>query len=162
MVGNHKPEISDASYGMWRRVLLLLFGVTIPKERRDGQLLSRLKTEGDGILNWMLEGLRMWQKDGLNVPKNIEAAVAAYKDEQDTLKEWLSEHCEVEPGAAIKKEDAYQAYRYWAQRNGHAPFAQTRLTRRLGERGYPRTKDRRSIAGIKLNQEGRAAATQVR
>lgn len=157
MVGNHKPEISDVSYGMWRRVLLILFGVTIPPAQRDGQLLSKLKAEGHGILNWMLEGLRMWQKDGLKVPKKIEAATAAYQDEQDTLKEWLSEHCEVETGATVKKEDAYQAYRYWAQRNGHAPFAQTRLTRRLGERGYSLQKDRRAIVGIKLNREGRAA-----
>ncbi len=150
MVGNHKPEISDVSYGMWRRVLLILFGVTIPPAQRDGQLLSKLKAEGHGILNWMLEGLRMWQKDGLKVPKKIEAATAAYQDEQDTLKEWLSEHCEVETGATVKRADAYQAYRYWAQRNGHAPFAQTRLTRRLGERGYSLQKDRRAIVGIKL------------
>jgi putative DNA primase/helicase len=146
---------------MWRRVALVPFEITIPKESQDRKLLAKLKGEGPGILNWMLEGLRMWKKDGLNIPKKIESATAAYRDEQDTLGEWLREHCEIGGGMTVKKEDAYQAYKYWAQRNGHAPFAQKRMTRRLGERGYPLQKDRRAIVGIRLNQEGRSAAAAM-
>jgi putative DNA primase/helicase len=158
LVGNHKPEISDGSYGMWRRVALVPFEVTIPQESQDRKLLVKLKQEGPGILNWMLAGLRKWQKDGLNIPKKIEGATAAYRDEQDILGEWLREHCEIDSGVTVKKEDAYQAYKHWTHRNGHAPFAQKKLTRRLGERGYVLQKDRRAIVGIRLNKEGRAAA----
>ena len=41
------------------------FDVVIPSEERDDNLLSKLKAEASGILNWMLEGLKQWQAVGL-------------------------------------------------------------------------------------------------
>lgn len=35
IVGNHKPEITDNSFGMWRRVALAPFEQTIPEASRD-------------------------------------------------------------------------------------------------------------------------------
>ena len=39
IVGNHKPEITDTSSGMWRRVVLVPFDQTIPEAKRDPYLL---------------------------------------------------------------------------------------------------------------------------
>jgi putative DNA primase/helicase len=49
IVGNHRPEITDNSFGMWRRVALVPFDVTIPEEERNPMLLESLKVEGAGI-----------------------------------------------------------------------------------------------------------------
>ena len=38
IAGNHKPEISDMSAGMWRQVLLVGFGETFGQDRRDAEL----------------------------------------------------------------------------------------------------------------------------
>jgi P4 family phage/plasmid primase-like protien len=46
VVGNHKPEITDTSAGMWRRVILAPFDQTIPEASRDPKLLDTLKGEG--------------------------------------------------------------------------------------------------------------------
>jgi hypothetical protein len=146
MVGNHKPEINDTSHGMWRRVGLVPFEQTIPKPERDPQLLEKLKAEGAGILNWMLDGLRASQKNGLQTPKKVIAATAGYRDEQDIIGEWIGEHCKTGAGYSEAKGKLYDDYKGWAKQNGHGVFAQTRLTRRLSERGYPLTKDKRHRA----------------
>ncbi len=157
VVGNHRPEITDMSNGMWRRVLLVPFDVTIPEADRDPHLLDKLKTEGSGILNWALEGLRLWQKHGLKVPKKIEVATAAYRDEMDIIGEWIAEHCTTGAGCSVKKEDAHKAYKAWTLNNGHHPLSQGRLTRRLGERGYKKMPDKRTIGGLSLNKLGESA-----
>ena len=54
VVGNHKPEITDTSLGMWRRVRLIPFDQTIAEAKRDPKLLETLKGEGAGILNVLL------------------------------------------------------------------------------------------------------------
>ncbi len=157
IVGNHKPEIGDSSNGMWRRVCLVEFNVTIEEKLRDPKLLEKLKAEGPGILNWLLAGLNKWQQGGLSIPKKIEAATAAYRDEQDTIGEWLREDCNTGQGLTAKKDELYRAYHTWALKNGHHPLAQKRLTRRLGERGFPALPDKRSLGGLALNQHGMMA-----
>jgi len=158
VVGNHRPEITDNSFGMWRRVALTPFDVTIPEDRRDPRLLESLKEEGPGILNWALEGLRLWMAGGLAVPKKIEAATAAYRDDQDVIGEWIDDHCDTGTQCTAKKGKIYSAYRYWALANGHHPMAQKRLTRRLTERGYKPLADKRTLGGLALNHAGELAA----
>lgn len=154
VVGNHKPEISDTSFGMWRRVALTPFDQTIPEANRDPKLLETLKGEGSGILNRMLAGLRMLRKSGLQIPAKITAATAAYRDEQDILGDWIGERCNAGTGCSEKKGVLYADYKEWADRNGHKPLAQGRLTRRLVERGFKRAADNRTILGIALTRAG--------
>ncbi len=158
IAGNHKPEIQDSSYGMWRRIQLVGFEVTIPEKKRDGRLFEKLKAEGPGILNWMLDGLQAWRKTGLQPPKSVQAATAAYRDEQDIIGEWIADHCLTGSGCTEKKSDLYDAYRKWCVNNGHHPLANPRLTRRLKERGYIVMPDKRTVAGLTLNTQGKADA----
>lgn len=158
VVGNHRPEITDNSLGMWRRVLLIPFDVTIPENQRDPRLLEKLKAEGAGILNWALDGLRQWQRHGLRVPKKIDAATAAYRDEMDIIGEWIGEHCDTGAGCTAPKARVYRAYHTWALGNGHHPLAQARLSRRLNDRGYKPLPDKRTIGGLSLNKAGELAA----
>ncbi len=158
VVGNHRPEITDNSLGMWRRVLLVPFDVTIPENQRDPRLLEKLKTEGPGILNWALDGLCQWQRHGLRVPKKIDAATAAYRDEMDIIGEWIADHCDTGAGCTVPKAKAYMAYHTWALGNGHHPLAQARLSRRLNDRGFKPHSDKRTIGGLSLNKAGELAA----
>ena len=150
IVGNHKPEIGDNSFGMWRRVLLTPFKTTVPADKCDPQLLEKLKVEAPGILNWALAGLFAWRKGGLQVPGPIRAATDAYRDENDIIGEWIAENYEVGAGGTVKKADLYIDYREWCIRNGHQPLAQGRLTRRLKERGFQLAPDKRTVLGLSL------------
>ena len=154
IIGNHKPDISDNSYGMWRRILLANFNVTISEDNRDPKLLEKLKGEASGILNWALEGLRMYLASGLQVPANIQAATDCYRDEQDILGEWLQHHCSIASDKKVSKQSLYSAYRAYCADNGLWPLSKTKLTRRLNERGFHPLSDKRSISGLDLNAAG--------
>jgi putative DNA primase/helicase len=157
MVGNHKIEVRDTGHGMWRRMLLIPFEVTIPPNMQDRHLLEKLKHEGSGILNWAMAGLRDFEKVGLRIPKVITSATDAYKDEEDILGEWLQDHFSSIPGAKVSIADCYSSYRFWADSRGHKPFAQSRLTKRLKERGFNRDGGKRNYQGLELNDAGQAA-----
>jgi P4 family phage/plasmid primase-like protien len=150
IVGNHKPEIIDTSAGMWRRPMLTPFDQTIPEAMRDPKLLEALKGEGPGILNWALAGLRDWLRSGLQIPEKIKAATAAYRDEQDILGDWIAENCDTGPSCSVQKRVLYANYVSWTDRNGHRPFSQSRLTRRLNDRGYEVAPDKRTVIGLAL------------
>ena len=150
VVGNHKPEITDTSFGMWRRVALIPFDQTIPEAKRDPKLLETLKGEGPGILNVLLAGLRDCLQSGLQIPEKIKAATAAYRDEQDIIGEWIAENCDTGPSCSVQKKVLYADYVSWTDRNGHRPFSQTKLTRRLNERGYQLAADKRTVTGLSL------------
>ena len=152
IVGNHKPEIGDISNGMWRRVSLVSFEVTIPEASRDTELEGKLKDEGSGILNWALDGLRDWLKNGLQIPDQVKAATAAYREEMDVVGEWIAECCTVGSGYSTKKDSIYASYQSWAEANGQRAMTQKRLTRQLGERSYKIAPDHRNILGIALKQ----------
>jgi putative DNA primase/helicase len=155
VVGNHKPDIIDTSFGMWRRVALVPFEQTIPQANRDPHLLQTLKGEGSGILNVLLLGLRDWLSNGLRIPAKIEAATAAYRDEQDILADWIRESCVTGTGCSIRKSDLYADYVDWAKRNGHMPLSQGKLTRRLNDRGFKLAADKRTVNGLALTTMAR-------
>lgn len=70
MATNHKPKIRGADNGIWRRIKMIPFTVTIPPEQRDNDLGEKLLTENSGILNWLIEGFAMWKKEGLKMEPN--------------------------------------------------------------------------------------------
>lgn len=50
MSGNHKPAIRNVDEAMRRRMHLIPFEVTVPREKRDRRLQEKLLEERDGIL----------------------------------------------------------------------------------------------------------------
>ena len=48
---NHKPRIIGTDNGIWRRVHMVPFDVTIPEPERDKELPEKLQTELPGVLN---------------------------------------------------------------------------------------------------------------
>jgi putative DNA primase/helicase len=158
MVGNHQPEIHDMSHGMWRRVLLFPFNQTIASDQCDPNLQDKLKTEGSGILNWMLDGYHDYLKAGLTIPLSISQATDAYKDEQDIMGEWLQDHCNISASGRTDKHSIYRAYQLWNRSRGLGQLAQRRFTKRLSDRGYKLDPGKRNILGLELNNEGRLAS----
>ena len=67
---NHKPNIASMDFGIWRRLLIIPFEVNFTdaahNATRDPHLETYFKEhEGPGILNWMIEGYKMWMAEGM-------------------------------------------------------------------------------------------------
>jgi putative DNA primase/helicase len=120
---NHRPRIVGTDHAIWRRLALVTFGVTIPTERRDKDLLSKLVAEAPGVLNWLVEGCLAWQRGGLQPPAAVLAATAEWEAESDDVPSFISERCVRLPRARVKAADLYAAYAAWFAAEGRGADA---------------------------------------
>lgn len=141
IAGNHKANIRGGDDGIWRRINLIPFEVTIPAEKRDPKLADKLRDELPGILAWALRGCLAWQADGLRPPVAVTDAVGEYKEEMDILGQWLSESCELGADFTISAAAAYNSYNCWAGNSaGLKPWSKPLFGRKLKERFASRRK----------------------
>ena len=131
IAGNHKPTIRGRDNGIWRRIRLIPFTVTIPPEQRDKDLLTKLRSELPGILNWAIKGCQAWQKGGLNEPPLVTEAVKDYRDEMDLIKQWIDARCAVGTALEVKSRAAYMDYSEWAKAGGYHPLSESVFSREL-------------------------------
>ena len=87
--------------------------------------MERLKAEGPGILNWMLEGCVLWQMHGLVAPAHVLAATSEYEAESNPLNDFLAERCEEGEHFDASASDLHDAYMSW-MKSEHQTL--TRLT----------------------------------
>ena len=85
MFSNYRPTIRGADEGIWRRVRLISWGVTIPPAERDENLAAKLTAEAQGILAWAVEGARMFLEDGFDPPDSVRVSTSDYRDAEDTV-----------------------------------------------------------------------------
>ena len=139
---NHKPRISGDDQGIWRRIRLIPLRVPIPPEEQDRDLLAKLRRELPGILNWAIAGCLAWQRDGLETPPAVMSATRAYRDESDSIGEWIRERCAVEPSAAIQAKLLYQDYAKCIEERGARPLSMKRWAQRMSDRGFEKNEGR--------------------
>jgi putative DNA primase/helicase len=138
---NHKPTIRGTDEGVWRRIKLTPFTVTIPEDQQDRELPDKLAAEASGILNWALLGCLEWQADGLGEPEEVRRATTDYRNEQDVVALFLSECCIEAAQCRVKAGELYGAYTAWCERTGEYAHNQRRFGAALTERGLRRTKN---------------------
>lgn len=159
---NHKPVIRNWDQAIEARLWLIPFNTFILPEKRDYHILDKLIAEGPGIFNWMLEGLKRYQKYGfLEMPEVVKKATEEYRKEQDTLGEFVSSLC-VKDGWCYRKH-LYDAYYNDCLKNGVEPVSQNLFSKLLqshhGVREGPRRNDGRTWKGIRLKSDGDTSDT---
>ncbi|BBK30293.1 putative DNA primase/helicase [Stella humosa] len=152
---NRRPQVPTEDEGMWRRLRLVPWPVIIPKDDRIPDLhLRLLREEAPGILNWMLDGLRVWKETGLAAPEAVLAATDSYRQDQDPIGEFLGDVTMAMPSASVTAADLYRAYQRWCTRNAQEPLHMRTFGRTLGDRGIVRGKSSIIIyRGITLRAE---------
>ncbi len=138
---NYKPLIDCDDDGIWRRIRLIPFTVTIPEKERDKELLTKLIAEASGILHWAVQGCLDWQREGLNEPDEVRIATEEYRNESDILGEFLNDRCVIKKAATVPAQQLYVAYVDWCKENGEHPKTQNSLGRMLtGREEFDRVK----------------------
>lgn len=139
---NHQPQITDQTFSIWRRIKMIPFEETIPEEERDKGLADKLKKELPGIFNWVVEGLKQYNKIGLNEPECVTKTTNEYKDQQDILGDFFSYGIEIGKGKEVKASDLYQAYVQYnnMENTNERPMSSTKFGKILVDKGYKREK----------------------
>ena len=134
---NHKPIVRGTDEGIWRRLHLIPFTVTIAKEAVEKDFRERrLVPELAGILNWAIEGVLQYRRDGLNPPAVVRAATDDYRHDMDVVGQWIEECCVRDSNASVVTGQAYGNYSTWSSREIGWTLHVQRWRRNLSERGY--------------------------
>lgn len=139
---NHRPRVSGTDPGIWRRLKLVPFTVTIPPDQRDLKLDDKLLAELPGVLAWIYRGLVAYRASGMGEPAAVSAATAEYRSASDQVGTWLAECCIEDGTATATAAELYVDYRTWCDRTGERARSQRDVGLRLTECGFRRERSR--------------------
>jgi putative DNA primase/helicase len=163
IAGNARPALSAVDPGIRRRFKLIPFAVTIPDGEADPHLRHKLVAEWPGILAWLIEGCREWQRRGLAAPPAVTAATADYLAEEDVLGAWLDEWVTPAPAKATESTAAlfgsWETFAIW----NHEPAGSRKaFSQAMRARGYVPARigkhRARGFQGLVLRRHSDAAA----
>jgi putative DNA primase/helicase len=156
IAGNHKPALRSVDEAIRRRFNMIPFTVTIPPEERDETLTERLKAEWPGILAWMIEGCRQWQRTGLKPPAAVVAATAEYLVAEDALMAWMDEACDRDKDWSDKTANLWASWKDWATRAGEQVGSLKRFSQNLKKHGFTSHRSNtlgRGFLGLRVRDE---------
>ncbi len=137
---NHRPRITGTDHGIWRRIHLIPFSITIPEAEQDHQMSKKLKAELPGIFAKAVKGLKQWQEQGLNPPLEVLAATGEYRSEQDGMKAFLDDCCLLGELYRSKSQLMYNTYKAWSKQSGEKTISQRNFNATLKDRGFEHSK----------------------
>lgn len=138
MYGNHKPAIKGKDNGIWRRIALVPFNITIDanKEIPSDILIDDLSKELPGIFNWAVNGYRQWESWDKKLPKTIIEETKSYRFENDVVANFIYQKVQMKKGNDLKQDDLFNAYLKWCEINEHRPLLKKSLTTDLKKKGW--------------------------
>jgi len=151
---NNRPRVTGIDEGVWRRLILVPFEQMIPPEERDKDLPAKLRAEGSGILNWILDGFREFAEKGLVPPPAVSAATRGYREDSDPIGQFLNDAVTYDKDGSVRSNRLFALYNGWCMANGVSPRKATGFGRQMNSRnGIVRKKDESSMnvyCGIRL------------
>lgn len=115
---NDLPAITSANDGIFRRVHITQFDER-PEASIDKGLKDRIALQGDGILNWALDGLTRLQARGkFSPPQSVVDSTREYHDNSDMAAMFIAECCTVDANQRIKSSALFMHYTQWRKDHG--------------------------------------------
>ena len=162
-MANNRPRFHDRSSGLWRRMILMPFRVTIGDEERidgmDKPEWWRAKGELEGMFLWALEGLKRLRRHRRFTRSDVcEEAAAGYRLESNPACQFLDDKCEADPEGKVVSATLYDGYQRWAKANGYSPLSAGKFGGEV-KRAFPKMRRGQEeriwhYFGVRFNQFG--------
>ena len=148
MATNYLPRVSSSDNAIWKRFKPIKFeqvfidGDGMPSDKEAANLGRKMAAaEPEVILNWILEGLAKYREHGLKPPAQVGDWLTAYRDETDSIRQFLIEGEQdgilaVGEGQESGARELYNAYNAWCQDNHIKPFGSTNFRQRMESSGW--------------------------
>ena len=117
---NYLPTVNDMTIFTSGRIIIIPFERHFNESEQDKSLKKEFAKDEvqSAILNWLLDGYELLQKEGLTIPQSVKDATAQYQHNSDKLQLFMDE-CMEQGNYEEKTSSIYLCYRNWCVENGH-------------------------------------------
>ena len=131
---NHLPNVTDQTLFESGRLKIIPFNRHFEDHEQDKTLKSTLMKSSNlsGILNWIVEGYRLFRAEGLKEPGEVTEATSQYQKESDRISQFIDQCLTQKSGAELKTKAVYTRYREWCAENGYKYEGSQGFYKRLG------------------------------
>ena len=150
---NHLPNVNDQTLFESGRIKIIPFNRHFEENEQDKTLKTTLTddTALSGILNWAVEGYRLYKLEGLEEPDEVNQATAQYRQDSDRFSQfadaWLEEGTdENHQPFEVPIKAAYRVYSRWCDDMNYRPENYKNF-RAAMEKMYELDKKRPNIGG---------------
>lgn len=152
---NHLPRVGANDPGTWRRLLVIPFNARIEGSSDVKNYADYLVAEAaPAIMAWIIEGAKEAVSRNFHIPcpACVEAAVKAYREDNDWLGHFLNDCCETDVTYREKSGELYQEYRSYCARTGEYARSTADFYNALETAGFQRqkTKTGNFIRGLRI------------
>lgn len=152
---NHLPRVGANDPGTWRRLLVIPFNARIEGSSDVKNYADYLVSEAaPAIMAWIIEGAKEAVSRNFHIPcpACVEAAVKAYREDNDWLGHFLNDCCETDVTYREKSGELYQEYRSYCARTGEYARSTADFYNALETVGFQRqkTKTGNFIRGLRI------------
>jgi len=135
---NEIPRSKDNTYSFFRRWTVLSFTASFPAgdPRRDENLLEKIITseEMSGLLNVALEGYaRLCYNRKFTESATTQKALEKYQIENDTVRQFIPDCCNIAEQAYTEKAKMYEAYKKYCLDGSFHPLSRQKFNSKLQE-----------------------------
>ena len=117
---NYLPTVTDMTLFSGGRVMIIPFDRHFDEGEQDRTLKREFaKPENrSAILNWLIEGYCLLQKEGLEQPEAVQKATEGYRDESDKIKCFAEDCLARDNTQEVRTSSVYQRYKDWCYDSG--------------------------------------------
>lgn len=155
-VSNHKPKTRGDDDAVWRRMRIIPFDVVIPDAEQDPTLGETLTLHADAILTWAVDGFFDREDNGgMREPAAVLVATQTYQYENDAIKRFLEDRCEVRRDHSVLVSELWIAWLTWRDDEGGEMISKKAFGVSLENRGFRAgtTGENRIRCGLRLRKD---------
>ena len=136
LMSNYTPQIRETDHGTWRRLALVRFEKTFP---RDDAFRARVAGGGPGVreacLAWVVAGAVRWYEAGRLMPEpplKVIEDTFSWRIDTDAIMGFLTEYMEFDRDACVLSTELLQTFNAWLRENGYRDWSDVTFSARLG------------------------------
>lgn len=118
---NDLPYVSDQSLFYSKRLRVIEFNRHFSQAEQDKNLKTIFMSEKarKGIFAWLIEGYKMYLKEGLIEPESIEKPMRLYNEDNDTVAQFLNDKMQKDVNQnGLMIQEIYRLYKPWCKSRG--------------------------------------------
>ena len=133
---NYLPDATDPTIFDSGRIKVIPFTRHFEEHEQDKGLKEKLSEpeQLSDVLNWCLEGYRMFKAEGLEPPKEVTDSTEQYREESDLVMMFAAQRLKKEAGKELSASAAYREYKNWCADNGYHYDSAQRFRKSLSKK----------------------------